>query len=99
MVISLNETQQSAEHHYKLLINIQNELRRSGAYLLSSAYRKVSDSISAFCANTARMAMVASLASLLFLRGLVRYINEYGPTSRWYNLHLLFLSFDFYKNL
>ena len=66
MVISLNETQQSAEHHYKLLINIQNELRRSEAYLLSSAYRKVSDSISAFCANTARMAMVASLASLLF---------------------------------
>ena len=45
---------------------IQNELRRSEAYLLSSAYRKVSDSISAFCANTARMAMVASLASLLF---------------------------------
>ena len=50
MVISLNETQQSAEHHYKLLINIQNELRRSEAYLLSSAYRKVSASNAVFCA-------------------------------------------------
>ena len=38
-------------------------------------------------------------SQLTLLRGLVRYINKYGPISRWYNLHLLFLSFDFYKNL
>lgn len=45
----------SAEHHYKLLINMQNKLRRSEARLLSGAYRKVSASNAVFCASKVRI--------------------------------------------
>ena len=62
MVINLNETQQSAEHHYKLLINMQNKLRRSEAYLLSSAYRKVSASNAVFCATICADSLIGKIA-------------------------------------
>ena len=37
---------------------------------------------------SARMAVVISLANLLYFRGQVRYKNEYGPMAKWYDLHL-----------